>query len=40
MQMIIEARLMGDVQETARIHLAVVDTELTTDALGFRWRKG
>ena len=34
MQIIIEARLVDDMQETARIHLAVIDRELTTSPLG------
>ena len=33
MQMIIEARLVYDVQETARIHLAVVDRHSAADRL-------
>jgi len=40
MQMIIEARLVDDVQETARIQLAVVDRELTTSPLGFSLAEG
>ena len=40
MKMIIEARLVDDVQETARVHLAVVDRELTTDALGLSLAEG
>ena len=40
MQMIIEARLVDDVQETARIHLAVVDRELTTSPLGLSLAEG
>ena len=39
MQMIIEARLVDDVRETARIQLAVVDRELTTSPLGSPWPK-
>ena len=34
MQMIIEARLVDDVQETVRIQLAVIDREMTTSPLG------
>ena len=40
MKMIIEARLVDDVQETARVHLAVVDRELTTDVLGLSLAEG
>ena len=40
MQMIIEARLVDDVQETARIQLAVVDRELTTSPLGLSLAEG
>ena len=40
MQMIIEARLVDDVQETARIHLAVIDRELTTSPLGLSLAEG
>ena len=40
MQMIIEARLVDDVQETARIHLAVVDREFTTSPLGLSLAEG
>ena len=40
MQMIIEARLVDDVQETARIQLAVIDREMTTSPLGLPWPKG
>jgi len=40
MQMIIEARLVDDVQETARVQLAVVDRELTTSPLGLSLAEG
>jgi len=40
MQMIIEARLVDDVQETARIQLAVVDREMTTNPLGLSLAEG
>ena len=40
MKMIIEACLVDDVQETARVHLAVVDRELTTDVLGLSLAEG
>ena len=40
MQMIIEVRLVDDVQETARIHLAVVDREFTTSPLGLSLAEG
>ena len=34
MQMIIEARLVDDVQETARVQLDFIDRELTISSLG------
>ena len=40
MQMIIEVRLVDDVQETARIHLAVVDREFMTSPLGLSLAEG
>ena len=40
MQMIIEARLVDDAQETARIHLAVIDREMTTSPLGLSLAEG
>lgn len=40
MQMIIEARLVDDVQETAPVRLAVVDRELTTSTLGLSLAEG
>ena len=40
MQMIIEARLVDDVQETARIQLAVIDREMTTSPLGLSLAEG
>ena len=40
MQMIIEARPVDDVQETARIHLAVVDREFTISPLGLSLAEG
>ena len=40
MQMIIEARLVDDVQETVRIQLAVIDRELTTSPLGLSLAEG
>ena len=40
MQMIIEARLVDDVQETTPVRLAVVDRELTTSTLGLTMAEG
>ena len=40
MQMIIEVRLVDDVQETARVQLAVIDRELTTSPLGLSLAEG
>jgi hypothetical protein len=40
MQMIIEARLVDDQQETAPVRLAVIDRELTTSTLGLSLAEG
>src|SRR5687768_8345329 len=40
MQMIIEARLVDDIQETARIQLAVIDRDVTTSPLGLSLAEG
>ena len=38
--MIIEARLIDDVTECSRVHLATVDRELTPDTLGLSLAEG